>query len=134
MSQNEEQKVNTGMTVLAEVADALDKMAEEGRNRLKSVLIEREMTRRVDLLDKALVKRQQLLVEVKKLRPTKMFKLNEDGTSTEVDAPVTAEEAKKFTNAVKEAKEKLEKFDALLEKAFTNPDKDTFDKLSKQLG
>lgn len=122
------------MTVLAEVADALDKMAEEGRNRLKSVLIEREMTRRVDLLDKALVKRQQLLVEVKKLRPTKMFKLNEDGTSTEVDAPVTAEEAKKFTNAVKEAKEKLEKFDALLEKAFTNPDKDTFDKLSKQLG
>ena len=121
------------MTVLAEVASALDKMAEEARSRLRTTLIEREMTRRVDLLDKALVKRQQLFVEVKKLRPQKLFKINEDGTSTEVDAPVTADEAKKFAKALKEAKEKLEKFDTLLEKAFTNPDKDTFDKLGKQV-
>jgi hypothetical protein len=133
MSQNEEPKKSTALTVLAEVADFLEKSAEIQRERYKTLRIERELNKRVDTLDKAVAKREQLFIEVKKLRPQKMFKLNDDGTSVPVDAPVTAEEAKKFAKALKEAKEKLEKFEALLEKAFTSPDQDTFDKLAKQV-
>lgn len=133
MSQNEDVKENTGRTVLAEVADALGKSASNVRTRLVSVLTERELAKRVDLLDKALVKRQALFIEVKKMKPKTLCVLAEDGTTTQVPAPVTAEEAKKFQKALKEAKEKLEKFDVLLEKAFTGAEQDSFDKLAKQV-
>lgn len=121
------------MNVLAEVADALALSAPLVRERLKTVRVERELSKRVDLLDKALAKRMTLFIEVKKLKPKMMAVLNEDGSSTPVPAPVTPEEAKKFAKAVKEAKEKLEKFDDLLEKAFSGAAQDSFDKLAKQV-
>lgn len=133
MSQNEDTKENTGRNVLAEVADALKGSAARVRGQLVQVLTERELTKRVDLLDKALVKRQTLFIEVKKLKPKMLCVLAEDGTTTNVPAPVTPDEAKKFQKALKEAKEKLEKFDLLLEKAFSSADQDAFDKLGKQV-
>lgn len=135
MSQNETTKdqKSTGATVLAEVADVLKDSAPSVRSRLVSVLTERELAKRVDLLDKALVKRQALFIETKKLKPKKMVVLNEDGSTTDVPVPMTPEEVKKFQKAVKEANEKLAKFDDLLEKAFTGAAQDSFDKLAKQV-
>src|SRR5512144_704974 len=99
MSQSEESKKSTGMDVIAEVADALATSAPTVRAKLVEARVSRELSRRVDLLDKALVKRDQLFVDVKKLRPKMMCVLNEDGSSTQVPQPVTPDEAKKFKKA-----------------------------------
>lgn len=139
MSQNEDTKVSTGTAVLAEVADALKASAPAVRSRLVSALTEREVAKRVDMLDKALVKRAQLQTEVYKIKPPgkKLFKLV-DGQMQEVEAVFTPEEVKKFNDdtkqynkLLKEATEKLQKFDAALESAFAG---EGFEKLAKQLG
>lgn len=121
------------MTVIAEVADVLANSAPTVRARLVSAMTERELTKRVETLDKALTKRMQLFIETKKLKPKKLVVLNDDGTTTEVSAPQTMEEVKAYQKSVKDAQENLDKFDGLLEKAF-NGDKDAFDKLAKQAG
>lgn len=148
MSQNSNTP-STGASVLAEVAAALQGSSPQVRSRLVAALTERELAKRVDLLDKALVKRAQLDQELRNLRmpEKKAFQLV-DGAMKEVAAVVqyTPEEAKKYAEdlkahnkKVKEATEKLAKFDSVLEAAFTgdatNPDAlaKAFDKLSKQL-
>jgi len=134
MSQSNESKVSTGASVLAEVAAALQGSAPQVRTRLVSVLTERELVKRVDLLDKALVKRAQLQQELDSVRmPTKkVFKLV-DGKMVEaqVEMTYTPEEAKKyqedlkaFNKKRKEAEEKLAKFDKVLETAFVGDDND----------
>ena len=133
MSQNTESNPSTGLTVLAEVADALAASAPVVRERLKAARIEREVARRVEILDKALPKRDALFIETKKLKVKTGTLINEDGTETKVALPMTEDEVKAYKKAVKEANENLEKFDALLEKAFTG-DKEAFDKLSKLVG
>jgi len=143
MSQNEESKKSTGMAVIAEVADALASSAPTVRSRLVSALTERELSRRVDLLDKALVKRDQLQKEVymvKKPGKPNNKVLHADGSVTETPATYTPEEykkheedTKKYNKALKEAQEKLGKFDALLESAFTEPSDKVFEKLEKQV-
>ena len=133
MSQNEESKVSTGQSVIAEVADALKNSAGEVRGRLVKALTERELAKRVELLDKALVKRAQLSGELNKIRPKKAFTLV-DGKMQEVPAVYTEEESKQFNKQVKEAREKLEKFDAVLEAAFANADKESFAKLTNLVG
>lgn len=139
MSQNEESKVSTAVGVLAEVADALKGSAASVKSRLVTALTERELVKRVDMLDKALVKREQLNVEVRKIRPPgkKLFKLV-DGQMQEVEAVFTPDEVKKFNEdtkqynkLLKEATEKLQKFDNALESAFAG---EGFEKLAKQLG
>lgn len=147
MSQNtesNEKKASTGASVLAEVADALSASASDVRGLLVKTLTDREKARRVDLLDKALVKRDQLQREVYKVKapgkpPVKV--LQADGTFVEQPATYTAEEAKKhgeevkaYQKALKEANEKVEKFDALMEECFTAPTTKAFDKLSNQIG
>lgn len=131
MSQNEDTKVNTGAAVLAEVADALKSSAGVVRNRLVTALTERELVKRVDLLDKALVKRRDLQRDLNKIQPKKPFMTFLDGKMVEVAATYTPEEAKQFEKQRKEASEKLAKFDAALEKAFGGED---FDKLANLLG
>jgi hypothetical protein len=64
MSQNEESKKNTGLAVIAEVADALATSAPMVRENLKNLLFKREVDKRVSLLDQALVKRDQLQKEI----------------------------------------------------------------------
>lgn len=130
MSQDEDIKVNTGATVLAEVASVLKDSSGIVRSRLVSALTERELSKRVDMLDKALVKRRDLQRDVQKIKPKKTFKIV-DGQHVEVDAMYTEDEAKAFVKQTKDAREKLQKFDAALEKAFSGED---FDKLAQQLG
>lgn len=136
--------MNTGLGVIAEVADALGNSGAEVRSTLVSVLVTREKNRRVDILDKALVKRDQLQKEIYMVKkpgkaPNKV--LNEDGTFTETPAVYTPEEAKKheeemkaYQKKLKEATEKLEKFDALMEECFTKPTEKGFNKLAAQVG
>ena len=98
---------NSGEEVLGTAVSQLCDIVEELHNRIKN--------------------------KVQKHKPKKLIVINDDGTTTEVNAPQTAEEVKAFQKAVKESNEALEKFDALLEKAFGG-DKDAFDKLGKQAG
>ncbi len=147
MSQNSDttNQQSTGSNVLAEVADALKASPTEVRTRLVKALTERELAKRVDLLDKALTKRAQLQTELNSIRmPTKkVFKLV-DGKMVEAQVELTysPEEAKKYNEdlkqhnkKVKEATEKLAKFDKTLEAAFggEGADKltDAFAKLAK---
>ncbi len=145
MSQNSDttNQPSTGASVLAEVADALKASPTEVRTRLVKALTERELAKRVDLLDKALVKRAQLQNELNAIRPPgkKNFALV-DGQMVEVQAVYTQEEVKKhneelkqYNKKLKEATEKLAKFDKTLEAAFgaDGPDRltDAFTKLGK---
>ena len=148
MSQNNDSnQTNTGTNVLAEVADALKASTGDVRNRLVKALTERELVKRVDLLDKALVKRGQLQSELNAIRPPskKSFKLV-DGKMQEVEALYTQDEVKKFNEEIKqhakklkEATEKLSKFDKSLEAAFgagpegTEKLTEAFAKLAKQV-
>jgi len=149
MSQsNDSNQTSTGAGVLAEVATALQGSTGEVRGRLVKALTERELVKRVDLLDKALVKRAQLQNELNAIRPPskKVFKLGADGKMQEVEAFYTQEEVKKHTEEtkqyakkLKEATEKLAKFDKALEAAFgAGPDgteklAEAFAKLTKQV-
>ena len=119
MSQNENTKVSTGQAVLAEVADALRASPESVRARLVGALTERELTKRVDMLDKGLTKMKELNKEVEKIRPDDQF--SADGTKT--PGPFT----KAQFETLKKAKEKRDKFAAVLEKAFAG---EGFDKLA----
>ncbi len=148
MSQNNDtNQTSTGASVLAEVADALKASTGETRTRLVRALTERELVKRVDLLDKALVKRGQLQNELNAIRPPskKVFKLV-DGKMQEVEALYTQDEVKKYNEEtkqynkkLKEATEKLSKFDKALEAAFgAGPDgteklTEAFAKLAKQV-
>ena len=131
MSQNEDTKVSTGATVLAEVADVLKASAPTVRSRLVMALTERELVKRVDMLDKALLKRRDLQRELNKVQPKKSNFTYVDGKMVEAAATYTPEEAKQFEKLRKEATEKLAKFDAALEKAFNGEE---FDKLASLLG
>lgn len=126
MSQNNDTNQSTGAGVLVEVASALQASTGEVRTRLVKALTERELVKRVDLLDKALVKRAQLHGELNNIRPpTKKSFALVDGKMVEVQAVYTPEEVKKHAEEMKqhakklkEATEKLAKFDKLLESAF----------------
>lgn len=148
MSQsNDSNQTSTGAGVLAEVAAALQGSTGDVRGRLVKALTERELVKRVDLLDKALAKRAQLQNELNGIRPPgkKNFALVE-GNMVEVQAVYTPEEVKKHKEEMKqhlkkhkEATEKLAKFDKALEAAFgAGPDgteklAEAFAKLTKQV-
>lgn len=147
MSQNNDttNQTSTGASVLAEVAGALRASPPEIRSRLVQVLTEREKVKRVDLLDKALVKRAQLQNELNAIRPPgKKAHALVDGKMVEVQAVYTPEEVKKFNEEtkaynkkLKEATEKLAKFDKTLEAAFGSEGEDkvesAYAKLAKQI-
>jgi hypothetical protein len=120
MSQNEELKApSTHQTVLAEVADALKGSNEAVKGRLKSALVEREVLKRVDLLDRGLAKLRDLKSEVNKIRPPVTFTADGgkvEGTFSKADF-----------ETLKKAKEKVSKLEAALEKAFQGQE---FDKLT----
>lgn len=133
MSQNtESNQTSTATGVLAEVATVLAGAAGETRSRLVKVLTERELVKRVDLLDKALVKRTQLQNELNAIRPPgKKAHALVDGKMVEVQAVYTPEEVKKYNDELKqhnkklkEATEKLAKFEKLLELAMVGDPND----------
>lgn len=122
MSQSEDTKVSTGTAVLVEVADALKASSSTVRSRLVATLTERELVKRVDLLDKALVKRKEVAKELDKIRAEDTF----DGDGNKVPGTFT----KAQYESRKKAKEKLSKFDAALERAFSG---EGFDKLAQMV-
>lgn len=134
MSQNESTNQNTGTTVLAEVASALQGSTGDVRTRLVGMLTEREVGRRVDLLDKALTKRAALQQEVNAIRmPEKKIFTLVDGKMVETLAVVTytpeeakkyAEDKKAFDKKVKEATDKLATFEKVLEVCFVGDPQD----------
>ena len=142
MSQNNDTNQSTGATVLAEVAAALGASTGEVRTRLVKALTERELVKRVDLLDKALVKRAALANELNSIRPPgKKAHALVDGKMTEVQAVYSPEEVKKYNDDLKaynkkrkEAEEKLAKFDKVLETCFSGQSEElekAFAKLGK---
>lgn len=131
MSQNSDSpQTPTGTTVLAEVADALKGASGAVKQRLVDALVERELVKRVDMLDKALLKRRDLARELAKIQPKKTYKFV-GPDQVEVESTYTAEEAKQFQKTLKDATEKVTKFDAALEAAFQG---NGFDKLAQLLG
>lgn len=118
MSQNEESKASIHQTVLAEVADALKGSNETVRARLKSALVEREVLKRVDLLDKGLLKLREAKNDLNKIRPPVSFQA--DGTKVEGTF------SKADFESLKKAREKVAKLEAALEKALVGQE---FDKL-----
>jgi len=123
MSQNEDTKVSTHQTVLAEVADALKASTQDVKQRVRGVLVEREIAKRVDLLDKGLAKLREAKGEVNKIRPPVSF--TADGTKVEGTF------SKADFEVLKKAKEKVAKLESALEKAFAGEE---FDKLSGLVG
>ena len=121
MSSND-QSIPTHQSVSAEVADFLGKSQGTVRDALIQTLTSREISRRVELLDKALVKRKEMQKEIDKIKPKKVF--NADGS--EAAGTFTQEEF----NSLKKAKEKLVKFEKALESAFQG-EASGFDALSK---
>lgn len=116
--------------------------ADEVRNLLVQSRIERVRTKRVDILDKALGKRDQLQSEVFAIKPPgkKAFTVDAEGKSVEIPAVYTQDELKKleedrkqYNKKLKEATEKLQKFDDLLEQAMTQPSDKVFEKLAKMV-
>lgn len=119
MSQNEESKASTTTSVLAEVASVLGASSPDVRKRLVTVLAERELSKRVDLLDKGLAKLRDLKREVDKIRPPVSF--TADGTKVEGTF------SKSDFENLKKSKEKVAKLESALEKAFAGQE---FDKLA----
>lgn len=106
--------------MLVEVADVLKASSGTVRTRLRDVLVERELVKRVELLDKALVKRRDLVKELDKIRPEDMF----DAQGGKVPGNFTKSQHEQR----KKAQERLTKFDAALERAFSG---EGFDKLAQ---
>ena len=119
MSQNENSKTNAAQSVLVEVADALKASATTVRSRLVASLTEREVAKRVDMLDKALVKLREFKKDVDKVRPTDLF----DADGNKVPGHFTKQQHEEL----KKAKEKLARLESAVEKAFAG---EGFDKLA----
>jgi|SRR5579885_1435319 len=119
MSQNENTKPSAAQGVLAEVADALRNSPQTVRSRLVTALTERELAKRVDLLDKGLAKLKEVKKEVDKIRPADMF----DSEGNKVPGHFTKQQHEEL----KKAKEKFAKLERAVEKAFAGEE---FDKLA----
>lgn len=119
MSQNENTKPSAAQGVLVEVADALRNSSQTVRSRLVTALTERELVKRVDLLDKGLAKLKEVKKEVDKIRPADMF----DAEGNKVPGHFTKQQHEEL----KKAKEKFAKLEKAVEKAFAGEE---FDKLA----
>lgn len=119
MSQNENTKPNAAQSVLAEVADALKASPATVRSRLVASLTEREVAKRVDMLDKALAKLKEQKREMDKVRPADMF----DAEGNKVPGHFTKQQHEEL----KKSKEKFSKLEFAVEKAFAG---EGFDKLA----
>jgi hypothetical protein len=111
--------LNTTQTVLAEVASALTTSTEAVKDRIKAVLVEQEVAKRVDLLMKDLTKLREIKSNLNKIRPPVTY--TADGTKVE------GTYSKADFDNLKKAKEQVAKLEAALEKSFAGLE---FDKLT----
>jgi hypothetical protein len=101
--------------VLIDVAERIKNARGDVRERLIGTLVEREIGQRVDVLDKALSKREQLERDIRKLKP--------DDVSYDGDGNVvSAHYSKAKYEELKKAKDKLAKLDTAIEKALADND------------
>lgn len=120
MSQEENtESQSIAARVLAEVAGALKASNDVVKKRLVESLTERVLVQRVDMLDKGLSKLKELKKEVDKIRAPDMF----DAAGNKVPGYFT----KAQNEELKKAKEKFNKLEKAIEKAFNGEE---FDKLS----
>lgn len=117
--QQEDTKQSATTSVLAEVASILKNSAPTVKDRLVAALTERELVKRVDLLDKALVKLRDFKKEVDKIKPQDQFDLDGNKVATFL--------SKQQHEDLKKAKEKVQKLEKAFEKALAGEE---FDKLS----
>ena len=119
MSQGEDTKVSTHQSVLVEVADALKASPAQVRSRVVSALVERELVKRVEMLDKGLAKLRDVKRDLDKIRPPVSYTADGqkvEGTFSKAD----------FEN-LKKARERVTRLESALEKAFAGQE---FDKLA----
>ncbi len=124
MSQNEDTKTNVAQTVLVEVADVLKASTPTVRSRLVSSLVEREVTRRVDLLDKGLNKLKSAKKELDKIKP-------DVETFSEAGEKLASTFSKAKFEERKKALEAFEKLSKAVEAAFAGESGDCFNKLEE---
>lgn len=116
MAEQNETKESKAQGLLAEVADKIKGSGEAVRQRLVAAMVEKEVSQRVDLLDKAFQKRFELLTALRKVDRADQETYNADGTVA------TQSYTKARLEEIKKAKEALEKHENALEKALTSND------------
>ena len=123
MSENTENKTESkksaASTLQEEVATILKDGSDHVKGKLRDLLVEREVSKRVELLDKGMNKLRELRREVDKIRPPTVY----NGAGEKVEGNFTNEEWQKK----KQAQEKVVKLEKTLENAFAGQD---FDKLA----
>lgn len=117
-----ENKKSAAATLQEEVAAVLKDGNEHVKGKLRDLLVEREVSKRVDLLDKGMNKLRELKREVDKIRPPTVF----SGSGEKKEGDFSKEDWQKKV----QAKEKVAKLEKLLENAFAGQD---FDKLSQMV-
>lgn len=105
--------------LLSEVSDVLKNSSATVRDKLKSVLVERELNKRVDTLDKSFVKLKEAKKALDKIKPADMF----DNEGKKVQGYFTKQQAEEF----QKAKGLVSKLEAALEQALSG---ESFDKLN----
>lgn len=102
--------------VLTEVSDKIKSSAPQVRERLVAGLVEKEVASRVDLLDKGLQKRLEADREVRKCSKPDVETFDANGQSQATGF------TKGAADALKKARESLDKIDKALEKALAEND------------
>lgn len=114
-----ENKKSAAATLQEEVADVLKNGAQHVKGKLRDLLVEREVSKRVELLDKGMNKLREARRELDKIRPPTVF----NGAGEKMEGTFSKDEWQKK----QQAKEKVEKLEKTLESAFAGQD---FDKLA----
>lgn len=102
--------------LLADVASRIKESGPQVYARLRDAMVEKEITSRVDLLDKAFQKRFQLLTDLRKVDRPDQETYNADGSVA------TASYTKPRLEEIRKAKEALAKHENALEKALASND------------
>lgn len=127
MSQENPETTNLdrhAVTVLKDVADKIDASGPIVRERVVSLLVEREVATRTDVLDKALVKRTEIERELRKIKP--------DIEAFDVEGKVVRQDYSKARfEELKKKREELERIEKALDKALVDND---FSKLKEVVG
>lgn len=109
-------KENVASGLLATVAERVKASNPEVQKRFVDTLVEKEISGRVDLLDKAMQKRFQCLTELNKVDRPDVEAFNPDGSRA------YGHFSKDRLKAIKDAKEALAKVEGSIEKALVGND------------
>lgn len=111
-----ETKETKAQGLLADVADRVKQSGPDVYNRLRDAMVEKEISERVSLLDKALQKRFTLMTDLRKVDKPDNEAFNADGSLA------SGTYSKARLEEIKKAKEALQKHEGALEKALATND------------